>query len=163
MKKTFIILITVALLGILAASVTPGQKGTATTSKIFPVTATTVTPTATPASAATTTPTAPAPATPPVANGQYKDGTYTGSPFSNRYDDIKVAVTISGGKITSISTPLLNGDSGRSQQINGYAVPQLTDQAIAAQSSHIDGVSGASYTTEAYVSSLQSALDQAKA
>jgi uncharacterized protein with FMN-binding domain len=164
MKKTFIILITVALLGILAATAAPGQNGTATTtSKTVPATATTVTPTASTGSAATATPTTPAATTTAVTSGQYKDGSYTGSPFSNRYDDIQVAVTISSGKITSISTPTLNGDGGRSQQINGYAIPQLTDQAISAQSSHIDGVSGASYTSEAYIGSLQSALDQAKA
>ncbi|HEY8992414.1 MAG TPA: FMN-binding protein [Candidatus Microsaccharimonas sp.] len=159
MKKTFVILITVALLGILAATVAPGQKGTATTTnKTAATTVATIPAASVPATSATS-----ATATTPATTGQYKDGNYTGSTASNRFDDIKVAVTISGGKITAISTPTLNGDSGRSQQINSYAIPQLTNQAISAQSSQIDGVSGASYTSEAYVNSLQSALDQAKA
>lgn len=151
MKKTFVILITVALLGILAASVAPGPTSTAFVSAASASTAAATTTTATQSAAANTT------------TGGYANGTYTGSTASNRFDEIKVAVTISGGKIASIMTPTLYGDSGRSIQINNYAVPQLTKQALAAQSSQIDGVSGASYTTEAYSSSLQSALDQAKA
>jgi len=160
MKKTLIILLVVALLGILAATLKPSpQSTTATTaSTVSPATTTTTaSPTTTTATPAATT------ATSTSTTSQYKDGSYTGTTSSNRYDDIQVAIVISGGKITAITTPTLRGESGHSTQINSYAVPQLKTQAIAAQSASIDGVSGASYTTEAYVSSLQSALDQAKA
>jgi len=160
MKKTLIILLVVALLGILAATLKPSPQSTTatTTSTVSPATtATTASPTTTTATPAATT------ATSTSTTSQYKDGSYTGTTSSNRYDDIQVAIVISGGKITAITTPTLRGESGHSTQINSYAVPQLKTQAIAAQSASIDGVSGASYTTEAYVSSLQSALDQAKA
>jgi len=160
MKKTLIILLVVALLGILAATLKPSPQSTTTTtaSTASPAKATTAaSPTATTTTPAATTTTSTS------TTSQYKDGSYTGTTSSNSYDDIQVAVVISGGKITAITTPTLRGDSGHSTQINSYAVPQLKSQAIAAQSASIDGVSGASYTTEAYVSSLQSALDQAKA
>ena len=162
MKKTLIILLVVALLGILAATLKPSPQSTTAAT-----TATTASPAAATTTASTTTPTTtPATTTTPASTtttGQYKDGSYTGTTSSNRYDDIQVAIVISGGKITAITTPTLRGESGHSTQINSYAVPQLKTQAIAAQSASIDGVSSASYTTEAYVSSLQSALDQAKA
>jgi len=165
MKKTLFILIVVALLGILAAAIAPGSnsKTTANTSSTT-ATQTATTPTATtattPAASSSTTTT---PAASTTSSSQYKDGSYTGTVATNYYDEIQVAVVISNGKITAITTPTLTGDSGHSNQINSYAVPKLTKQAIAAQSSSIDGVSGASYTTESYVSSLQSALDKAKA
>lgn len=166
MKKTLIILVTVALLGILAAAVKPSPLQKTTASTTGSSTAAT-TPSSAPASTATVPATssnsATAPATNTATSGQYKDGTYTGNTATNFYDEIKVAIVVSGGKITSITTPTLNGDSGHSTQINNYAVPQLTQQALSAQSSSLDGVSGATYTTEAYVSSLQSAIDQAKA
>jgi len=160
MKKTLIILLVVALLGILAATLKPSPQSTTTTS------ASAVSPTKTAATnitAAVVTPSATTATTSTTTTGQYKDGSYTGTTSSNSYDDIQVAIVISGGKITTITTPTLRGDSGHSTQINNYAVPQLKNQALAAQSASIDGVSGASYTTEAYVNSLQSALDQAKA
>jgi len=169
MKKTLFILIVVALLGILAAAVSPSpQNSVATTTKSTSTTTqtptTSTTNTSSSATTATPTPTAtPTTTTTTTSSSQYKDGTYNGSTSSNRFDDIQVQVVISGGKITNITTPVLNGDSGRSVAINSYAVPQLKNQVMSAQSATIDGVSGASYTTDAYVTSLQSALDQAKA
>lgn len=147
MKKTLGILIVIALLGILAASVAPSPQQT-TVSTAGDTNAST--PTTTPSTQTRTT------------SGQYKDGSYTGELSSNRFDDIQVAIVISGGKITDITTPTLRGDSSRSTQINSYAVPQLTSQALSTQNASLDGVSGASYTTDAYIRSLQSALDQAK-
>ena len=52
-------------------------------------------------------------------------------------------------------------ESPRDQQINSYAIPQLNSEALQAGSASIDAVSGASYTSAGYVSSLQSALDKA--
>lgn len=154
MKKTFVILIVVALLGILAASLAPGEKSKTTTAT--KTTSATSAQAATPQTATTTTQTA-------TKTSSYNDGTYTGTTASNRFDQIQVSVTISNGKITSVDTPTLYGDTGHSDEINSYAIPQLKDQTLAAQSSQIDGVSGASYTTDAYTRSLQAALDQAKA
>ena len=49
----------------------------------------------------------------------------------------------------------------RDVQINSFAIPQLDQEATAAKSSSIDVVSGATYTSQGYIQSLQSALDQA--
>ncbi|MBK4346685.1 FMN-binding protein [Lacisediminihabitans sp. G11-30] len=92
-----------------------------------------------------------------------KDGTFTGSRQTTRFGDVQVAITVSGGAITDVSTPVLSGNEARSDQINNQAAPILRSEALAAQSAQIDSVSGATYTSDAYISSLQSALDQAKA
>ena len=91
------------------------------------------------------------------------DGTFTGTRQSTRFGDVQVAITVSGGAITDVTTPVLSGNEGRSDQINNQAAPILRSEALAAQSATIDSVSGATYTSGAYISSLQSALDQAKA
>lgn len=151
MRKTIIILIAVTLLGIIAAYEVPagGKKQTANTA-VQTSTSSSSTSAAIPAKNQTT-------------SSSLKNGTYAGTTSTNPYDEIQVAITVSGGKITAITTPVLVGESNHSDEINGYAVPQLTQQALTSQSAHIDGVSGASYTTQSYIESLQSAIDQAKA
>lgn len=52
--------------------------------------------------------------------------------------------------------------NGRDRQINQNAIPQLVSETVRAQSAQIDMVSGATYTSRGYVTSLQSALDQAQ-
>jgi uncharacterized protein with FMN-binding domain len=52
-------------------------------------------------------------------------------------------------------------NSPRDQQINAYAVPELNQEAVTAGRATIDVVSGATYTSNGYITSLQSALDQA--
>ncbi|MEU4263144.1 FMN-binding protein [Streptomyces argenteolus] len=90
-------------------------------------------------------------------------GTFTGDPIDTRYGTVQVAVTLTGGRITSIKVLQAPDRNGRDQQITSYALPRLTQEAIGAQSAHIDAVSGASYTSQGYTQSLQSALDQAHA
>jgi len=70
-----------------------------------------------------------------------------------------VAVTFTGGVITAVQT--LQAPSGHeSTQINAYATPILAQEAVAANSAKIDTVSGATFTSQAYKKSLQSAIDQ---
>lgn len=88
-------------------------------------------------------------------------GTYTGSLINTAYGPVQVSVTISNGRITAIRALRTPSDRPRSQQIAASAVPQLTREALSAQSAHIDAVSGATYTSEGYTRSLQSALDKA--
>jgi uncharacterized protein with FMN-binding domain len=73
-----------------------------------------------------------------------------------------VRVTVSNGKITEVQAIELPS-GGRSGQISSYAAPILANEALQAQSASIDIVTGATYTSEAYANSLQSALDQAAA
>ena len=70
-------------------------------------------------------------------------------------------ITVTGGKITAANAVDYPQNGSRDRQINSYAVPQLNSEAVAAQSAHIDMVSGASYTSAGYAQSLQSALDKA--
>lgn len=112
-------------------------------------------------SAATPTPTASASATPTAAASKVKDGSYTGSTYSTRFGNVQVKVTISGGKITDVTPLQLTNSDGRSVQISNRAAPILRQEVLAAQSAKVSNVSGATYTTQGYLSSLQSALSQA--
>jgi uncharacterized protein with FMN-binding domain len=89
--------------------------------------------------------------------------TITGAPVQQPYGTVQVAVTMSGGHITDVRTVAIPLDSGRSQSINSQAAPLLRSEALRAQSARIDVVSGATYTSDAYAQSLQSALDRAGA
>ncbi|MFJ2510373.1 FMN-binding protein [Streptomyces griseoviridis] len=88
-------------------------------------------------------------------------GTFTGDPVDTSYGTVQVAVTLAKGRITAVKVLRAPDANGRDRQIASYALPRLTQEAIGAQSAHIDAVSGASYTSQGYVRSLQSALDQA--
>lgn len=85
----------------------------------------------------------------------------TGNTVQTRWGPVQVRVTIKNGKITDVTAVQYPQDNPRDQQINSYALPQLRSEALAAQSASIDTVSGATYTSEGYQQSLQSALDSA--
>lgn len=87
-------------------------------------------------------------------------GTYTGDTVSTPYGDMQVEITVEDGTITDIEWLQLPSDH-HSQEINDYAAPTLVQEGLEAQSADVDSVSGASYTSAAFKSSLQSALDQA--
>ncbi|ATL32252.1 FMN-binding protein [Streptomyces formicae] len=90
-------------------------------------------------------------------------GTFTGEPVATRYGPVQVAVTLSKGRITAVKVLRAPDQNGRDRQVAAYALPRLTQEALGARSAHIDAVSGASYTSQGYIQSLQSALDQAHA
>ncbi|MGW2746390.1 FMN-binding protein [Streptomyces sp. NPDC001450] len=87
--------------------------------------------------------------------------TVTGDTVQTRWGPVRVRVTIKSGKLTNVTAVSYPKDNPRDQEINGYALPQLRREALAAQSAQIDTVSGATYTSEGYRQSLQSALDSA--
>ncbi|MFB6978330.1 FMN-binding protein [Streptomyces scopuliridis] len=103
----------------------------------------------------------PTPSAPPASGGQPVSGTYTGDPVDTQYGTVQVAATVQDGRLTAVKVLQVPSGSGRDQQITAYAVPRLTQEALAAHSAHIDAVSGASYTSQGYIQSLQSALDKA--
>lgn len=119
-----------------------------------------------PSSSATAThPTTAAPpnsATAGQATGGYIDGTYTGSAYSNEFGSWTVTVTIADGQITDVTASTTAQDH-HSQGINTQAVPRLRTQVLTAQSAQVDTISGATLTSHSYLSSLQSALDEARA
>jgi uncharacterized protein with FMN-binding domain len=77
------------------------------------------------------------------------------------YGPVQVEVTVTGGRITQVTVLQQPNSAQRSVEINTFALPQLRAETLAAQSARIDAVSGATYTTEGYQASLQSALDAA--
>jgi uncharacterized protein with FMN-binding domain len=106
-----------------------------------------------------TTPSATPSATPSSATAT--STSYVGSAVDTRYGIVQVKVTIAKHTITNVSFVQLTAFDGRSQEINSQAAPILLQETLSAQSAQIDSVSGASYTTQGYEQSLQSALDQA--
>ena len=108
---------------------------------------------ATPAATAT-------PGTTTTATPSGTSGTATGDAVATQYGNAQVKVTVKDGKITAIQALQLQGNDPRSVMISSSAEPILQQEALAAQSAQIDTVSGATYTSESYKQSLQSALDK---
>ena len=116
----------------------------------------TQTPTPTPTKTATPVPTKTATPTPTVKSAS---GTFTGPVVNVNYGNVQVEITVSNGKITDVRA--LQAPSGRNDRYTNYALPLLKQQTLAAQSTNIQGASGASYTTYGWRKSLQGAMAKA--
>jgi uncharacterized protein with FMN-binding domain len=108
-----------------------------------------------------TTPTAapPAPTTPAPTKSSAParpSGTFTGSDENTQYGDVQVQITVSNGKITDVNDVQQPSDNTASQ-----AVSQLNQEVLTAQSANIQAVSGATYTSQGYIGSLQQAVNKA--
>lgn len=123
------------------------------------------TPAPTPTTTQTLAPVAPA-MTPPMMNkpmmGMYADGSYTGTPADAYYGTVQVKVIVQGGKIADVQFLQYPSDRSTSRAINSQAMPLLTQEAIQAQSANVSGVSGATFTSQAFQQSLASAVVLAK-
>lgn len=84
--------------------------------------------------------------------------TVNGATEQTPYGPIQVAVTFSGTRIVKV-TELQAPSGGRSDEINSQAAPLLAQEVLSSQSARIDTVSGATYTSEGYMQSVQSAID----
>jgi len=111
------------------------------------------------ATAQSATPTPVATTAPKAASGV--SGTFTGAAADTRFGPVQVQITISNGKITNVTAPQYPTESFRDQQINAQAIPYLIQETLQAQSANIQGVGGASYTSEGFYQSLVSALSKA--
>jgi len=148
-------------------SITPPQFGSSTATALSksnpapapaPAQTQAAAPASTPAPAATkksTTKatTAPAPAKP--------SGTFVGATQQTRFGPVQVQITLSNGKITSAKALQYPNNDFRSQQISQQAIPYLVQETLAANSANIQGVGGASYTSQGWYDSLVSALAKA--
>jgi FMN-binding protein len=76
------------------------------------------------------------------------------------YGELAVTVTLRGSEITGVSVPLLRTAEPYSQQLAVQVLPMLKHEVLAAHSARIQAVSGATYTSQAYADSIQSALDK---
>jgi uncharacterized protein with FMN-binding domain len=87
--------------------------------------------------------------------------TVTGTVANTQDGPMQVQIVLTGQRITKVNV-LQQTDNGQmSNQIDSFAIPKLTSETLTAQSARIDAVSGATYTSQGYIQSLQSALDQA--
>jgi uncharacterized protein with FMN-binding domain len=87
--------------------------------------------------------------------------TYTGDSVDTRWGPVQVRITVVDGKITASEAIVYPSGNHEVELINSFALPVLNQEAVAQQSADIDMVSGATVTSEGYLSSLQSAIDQA--
>ena len=108
------------------------------------------------------------PATPSVAATTKKQvaasaaATFTGRVSTNRWGPVQVQINVTNGKITKVTALQTPSDKSKSVRINNRAVPILRSEALAAQSAQVHTVSGATYTSDSYAASLQSAIDSAQ-
>ena len=86
--------------------------------------------------------------------------TATGAMEQYGYGELTVKVTVHGGRITDVTVPAIRTAEQYSQQLAAQVIPMLRSQVLAADTARINGVSGATYTSQAYAMSLQSALDK---
>ena len=138
-------LTTISTVALLFSYKTSTSSSTTAETGPTPTTGTTVTTAAAPAKATTSTYT----------------GTVTGAAADTRWGPVQVRVTVASGKITALDVVQEPDGNGRDREINADAVPTLVSETLQAQSAQIDMVSGATYTSDGYVTSLQSALDRA--
>ncbi|RKR75373.1 uncharacterized protein with FMN-binding domain [Frondihabitans australicus] len=88
-------------------------------------------------------------------------GTYEGTTAETQFGPVQVEIVVQAGTITDVKALQLTDQGGRSVEISAYAAPILRQEALKAQSANIQSVSGATYTSEGYVTSLQAAIDKA--
>jgi uncharacterized protein with FMN-binding domain len=110
---------------------------------------------------ATTAPATQAPATtaPATTSKTSINGTFTGPSINVNYGNVQVKITVVNGRITDAVAVV--APSGKNDRYTNMSVPTLKAQTLAAQSANIQGVSGASYTSYGWYTSLQGALTQA--
>ena len=122
------------------------------------------TPTQTQSAAPTVVPTpiktaTPAPTPTPTPTVKSINGTFTGPVVDVSYGNVQVQITVTNGKITDAQA--LIAPTGKNDKYTRMALPKLKQQTLAAQSTNIQGASGASYTTYGWRKSLQGAMAKA--
>ena len=88
---------------------------------------------------------------------------FDGDTIDTRYGPVQVQAQVQDGSLVAVAVMQYPDEDGKSVRINQRALPELQSEALAAQSAQVDTVSGATYTSDAYVKSLQSAIDEARA
>ena len=96
---------------------------------------------------------------PATASTKNVNGMFTGPSVNVNYGNVQVKITVVDGRITDAVA--VKAPSGKNDRYTNMAVPVLKAQTLAAQSANIQGVSGASYTSYGWYTSLQGALAQA--
>ena len=107
---------------------------------------------------ATTAPATQAPATqaPATTAPAAINGTFTGPSVNVNYGNVQVKITVVNGRITDAVA--VKAPTGKNDRYTNMAVPVLKQQTLKAQGANIQGVSGASYTSYGWFTSLQGAI-----
>jgi len=145
-------------------SITPPQFGSATShggGLLGGGSTTTTTTTPAPAATQATTPAPAATTAAPTPAKAKPSGTFTGNTSQTRFGPVQVQITVVAGKITAAKALQFPNNDFRSQQISQQAIPYLVQETLAANSGNINGVGGASYTSQGWYDSLASALAKA--
>jgi uncharacterized protein with FMN-binding domain len=114
-----------------------------------------------PRSATPTPSSPPSNSSPPTKTSKPRRLTVNGAVIDTMYGPVQVQVIVRGSRIVTAHAINYPQGGGRDQEINSRAIPQLDQETLQAQSARIDTVSGATYTSDGYRRSLQSALDAA--
>jgi uncharacterized protein with FMN-binding domain len=85
--------------------------------------------------------------------------TITGRVANTVYGPVQIELVVKDSKIVKVAVLEQPTNTIHDIQIGQFAFPNLIKETLTAQSAKIDAVSGASYTSAGYISSLQSALD----
>jgi uncharacterized protein with FMN-binding domain len=151
-RIVFAILSTITTVVLLFSYHTSTKLADASTSQVSqaPAAAGAATPTASPSASASASATATSAST-----------TFTGVSANAKWGAVQVRITVKSGKITASEAVQHPQENGKDVEINGYALPILNEEVVQAQSATIDTVSGATLTSDGYLLSLQSAIDQA--
>ena len=104
---------------------------------------------------------APVPAQTTPATSSGVTGTFDGNTSQTRWGPVQVRIVVKDGKIVGASALQSPNGDRRSADISRQAIPYLVQETLAAQSDQISGVGGASYTSNGWFTSLQSALKKA--
>ncbi|MEV4133476.1 FMN-binding protein [Dactylosporangium sp. NPDC049742] len=104
----------------------------------------------------------PAPGVRVVDPSRMMDGSHLGAVFTNPFGPVQVRADVRGGRLVDVVTVRLPTAAARGIEIGMRAAPVLREQALERQSADLDTVSGATYTSDGYRRSLQSALDAAR-
>lgn len=150
MKKTIIVVITLAVIGIVKFH---GSDETGSAAKLVSSPNSSANTAAVSNTNTTTTQT--------TSSATYKNGTFTGTSEDTPYGTVQIAVIVNGNKITDVNFLQMPSDFGHSQEVTAAAEPLLKQVTLQKQSANIDFVSGATSTSYGYQASLQAALDQA--
>ena len=138
-----------------AAAVTSSASSTATSSSSVPSSSSSSSSSSPTSSSSTSS------STSSSSSGSTEARTYTGSVAQTRWGPVQVQITVQGDKITKVTVLQQPNGNHKDAEINSYALPILVQDTLTAQSAQIDMVSGATVTSDGYITSLQSALDQA--
>jgi len=96
------------------------------------------------------------------AVGSYRDGTYDGPAVDFKYGTAQIQIVVEGGAVVSVNPLQLPTQKGYTKRVTDFFKSDVGARVIADQGWKLSSISGATFTTKAYASSIQAALDQAR-